>query len=305
MVNKLTYEYVKSQFEKQQCKLLETKYVNNSTKMKYICKCQNEAYITWGHFQRGQRCIKCSGREKLTLKYVRKFFKEQDCELLEKVYTNSNTKMKYLCKCGNESFISFDNFRSGYRCKRCGGTEKLTIEFVSNYFTEQNCKLLETEYINSNTKMKYLCQCNNESSITWDNFKQGYRCVMCGYDKQELSKKLFKQYKFPSGSIRNIQGYENIALDELVKKFKEHNIITKRTEMPKIMYKLKDKEHRYYPDIWIKSINKIIEVKSCYTYRKELIKNINKALATRKLKFDFECWIYTHNSKNIYNKVII
>ena len=50
--------------------------------------------------------------------------------------------------------------------------------------------------------------------------------------------------------------------------------------------------HRYYPDIWIKSINKIIEVKSSYTYKCNLIKNINKALITRKLKFYFEFWIY-------------
>ena len=74
---------------------------------------------------------------------------------------------------------------------------------------------------------------------------------------------------------------------------------------PKITYNFEDKERRYYPDIWIKSINKIIEVKSCYTYRKELIKNINKALATRKLKFDFEFWIYTPEKKNIYSKKII
>ena len=305
MTKKLTFEFVQKYFEEQICELLETEYINAKTKMKYICKCGNESNITCGHFQQGKRCIKCSGREKLTLEYVRNFFKEQDCELLEKVYTNSNTKMKYRCNCGNESSISFDNFRSGYRCMKCSGNERLTFEFVNKYFKEQKCKLLETEYVNSCTKMKYLCQCKNESSITWDNFKQGYRCVMCGYDKQELSKKLFKQYKFPSGEIRNIQGYENIALDELVKKFKEDDIITKRTEMPKIIYELKGKEHRYYPDIWIKSINKIIEVKSCYTYRKELIKNINKALATRKLKFDFEFWIYTPEKKNIYSKKII
>lgn len=305
MVKKLTYEYIKNYFTEQDCELLETEYINNSTKMKYLCKCKNEAYIAFGHFKQGKRCMKCSGREKLTLEYVKKFFKEQNCKLLENVYTNSNTKMKYLCKCGNESSISFDNFRSGYRCMKCSGNERLTFEYVNNYFKEQKCKLLETEYVNSNTKMKYLCQCKNESSITWDNFKQGYRCVMCGYDKQELSKKIFKQYKFPSGEIRNIQGYENIALDELVKIYKEDDIITKRREMPKIIYELKGKEHRYYPDIWIKPINKIIEVKSCYTYRKELIKNINKGLATRKLGYHFECWIYTPESKNIYNKVII
>ena len=365
MPKKLTYEYVKNYFTEQSCELLEIDYINNSTKMKYKCKCKNEAYIVFGHFKQGKRCMKCSGKEKLTLEYVKTYFKQQDCELLEKVYTNSNTKMQYLCKCGNDSSISFDNFRSGYRCMKCSGNEKLTYEFVNNYFKEQSCELLETEYINSYTKMKYKCKDNHITSISWDNFKQGYRCITCsgkekltfefvynyfkehncelleieyinantlmkyrcecqciskivfghfqngkrcmtcGFDKQEKSSKLFKQFKFPSGEIRNIQGYEHLALDELVKLFEEEDIITKRSKMPKIIYKLKDKEHRYYPDIWIKSINKIIEVKSYYTYKKELIKNINKALATRKLNFDFEFWIYTPEKKNIYSKIII
>lgn len=112
---------------------------------------------------------------------------------------------------------------------------------------------------------------------------------------------------FKSGKIIGIQGFENLALDELIKIYKinENNILTSKRYMPKIFYKLKNKAYRYYPDIWIKPENKIIEVKSYYTYNKELIKNINKALATRKLGYDFEFWIYTPESKNIYNKVII
>lgn len=49
------------------------------------------------------------------------------------------------------------------------------------------------------------------------------------------------------------------------------------------------------PDIWIKYENRIIEVKSYYTYKKDLIKNIMKALATRKLNYNFEFWVYDKN----------
>lgn len=102
---------------------------------------------------------------------------------------------------------------------KCSGNEKLTYDFVKTYFQQQNCELLESEYTNSYTKMKYKCQCNNESSITWDNFKQGYRCIKCGYDKQESSKKLFKEYEFPSGEIRKIQGYEKHCFRRVDKHF--------------------------------------------------------------------------------------
>lgn len=95
---------------------------------------------------------------------------------------------------------------------------------------------------------------------------------------------------------------KNIALDELINIFEENDIITKRTQMPIITYELNNKNYRYYPDIWIKSLNKIIEVKSSWTYQRDLIKNVKKALATRRLNYDFEFWIYSHKP---FNKVII
>lgn len=62
--------------------------------------------------------------------------------------------------------------------------------------------------------------------------------------------------------------------------------------MPIINYIINNKEHRYYHDIYILKDNLIIEVKSDYTYKKDLIKNILKALATRKLEYNFETWIF-------------
>lgn len=64
--------------------------------------------------------------------------------------------------------------------------------------------------------------------------------------------------------LYGIKGYEHLALDELVKIYNEDDILTDRNDMPKIMYNFNDKTLRYYPDIYIKSENKIIEVKSTY-----------------------------------------
>lgn len=361
---KLTLEYVKKFFKEQRCKLLEIEYINANSKMKYICECNNESNISWSNFKNGQRCMKCSGGEKLTFNFVKKFFENEDCILLETEYINNCTKMKYICKCGNESSIRFDNFQQGQRCRKCyndnrpldykfisnffnkKGFELITKEYKNNtidmeckcannhilnisynklllgykcnncinyeklqiiktFFEENNCKLLDTEYNNSKHCMKYICICGNESKISFNNFKKGKRCKNCGIEKSMKSSNQFKNYTFESGKIIKIQGFEHFALDELVKIFNEDDIITKRSEMPKIIYKLKDKEHRYYPDIWIKSINKIIEIKSSYTYKYDLIKNINKALSTRKLKYDFEFWVYIQEKKNIYSKIII
>lgn len=306
---KHTLDSVKKHFEEQGCKLLATIYQNPRIKMEYICKCGNKSEIVYDKFKLGRRCQKCAGNEKLTFEFVQKYFKEQECELLETEYINSGELMKYRCKCGNESRIVWDSFKQGHRCKKCAGLEKLTIEFVKKEFKKQGCQLLETEYKNSGELMKYLCKCGNESRIIWDSFKTGRRCRQCGFDKSDKSGKTHKDYILPSGKIIRIQGYENIALDELIKVYKEDDIITNKREMPKINYNFEDKQKRYYPDIWIKSINKIIEIKSTWTYKRDLDKNKLKEIATKKLNFDFEFWVYKPISrvkhKETFSKEIV
>jgi hypothetical protein len=88
----------------------------------------------------------------------------------------------------------------------------------------------------------------------------------------------FKEFVFPSGRIVKVQGYEDKALILLIQKYSEDNIIVGRKEISaeigKIYYMNKNTQHIYFPDIYIKSENKIIEVKSSYTY--EVHKDINE-----------------------------
>ena len=82
----------------------------------------------------------------------------------------------------------------------------------------------------------------------------------------------FKKYTYPDGKIAYVQGYEPFALDDLIK-LGITDILTCRSEVPSIWYLGKDeKRHRYFVDIYIPSLNKMIEVKSFYTYNKYLEK---------------------------------
>lgn len=185
MSRKLTLEYVERFFEDQGCELMEEEYVNANTKMKYRCSCSNIGEIRFNNFQQGQRCMRCSGSEKYTLKYMKHIFKEQGCELLEEDYKNVHHLMEYSCNCGNISKISFSHFKKGHRCRKCGNKkiqEGLSYEHkeVKEYFLDNDCELLEETYINNYTLMKYICNCGNTSKITFSNFKQGHRCTRCG-----------------------------------------------------------------------------------------------------------------------------
>jgi len=78
-----------------------------------------------------------------------------------------------------------------------------------------------------------------------------------------------KKYTFPSGRIDHVQGYEPLALSQLLQEgYQENDIITLDELMPELWYHESDgSKRRYFPDIYIPKENLLIEVKSEYTYR--------------------------------------
>jgi len=56
----------------------------------------------------------------------------------------------------------------------------------------------------------------------------------------------------------------------------------------------------YHPDFFIKSKNKIIEVKSDYWYNYSEDRNLKKKEFCEKLGYTFEFWVYdSHNKQKI------
>jgi hypothetical protein len=118
-------------------------------------------------------------------------------------------------------------------------------------------------------------------------------------EKTQKNAKKYKEYKMPSGTIRKVQGYEPFALDELVKTYTEEDIISDRKDIPRICYKIGDKQRHYFPDIYIPSKNKIIEVKSTWTYKCKEDNIQEKAEATKKAGYGYEVWIYDSKGNKI------
>ena len=97
--------------------------------------------------------------KKLKHSYIKQYFKDNNCELLEKEYINNLTKMKYRCSCGDISEITFNSFKRGSRCFTCGKEkmaekQRLTYDYVKDMFRFSGCELLEKEYKNCMKKIK-------------------------------------------------------------------------------------------------------------------------------------------------------
>lgn len=105
-----------------------------------------------------------------------------------------------------------------------------------------------------------------------------------------------KYFVLPSGKEIYYQGYEDVAIKKLLQDFSEEEIILSRKEIPQIWYDFQWKRRRYYPDIWIPKDNLIIEVKSTWTFEKNLKVNLLKRDAVLQLGYNFEFWICSKKS---------
>ena len=110
--------------------------------------------------------------------------------------------------------------------------------------------------------------------------------------KSERNALKYKEYKMPSGIIKKVQGYEHFALDELVKTYKEEQLKTDRKDVPRVEYMMEEKKHFYFPDIYIPHENKIIEVKSTWTFKKKNDITMAKAKSCKEKGYCFELWVY-------------
>jgi hypothetical protein len=211
MPKTLDYNYVYDYFKQRNCELLSKEYLNSKKHLQYICKCGTKSFITFNHFRNGKKCMVCNKREKHTVENIFEYFEQKNCKLLSKEYLNSKTKLNYICSCGNEASINFSNFKRGHRCMKCGNNEKHTFEYVSEYFKQQNCKLLSKEYLNNYTKMEYICSCGNKSSVRFSNFQRGNRCMKCSRTEKYTFEYIFEYFK-QQGCVLLSKNYLNTRI---------------------------------------------------------------------------------------------
>jgi len=157
MTKKLTYEFVKTQFEKENYKLLSKEYKNAHQKLSYICPVGHRHKISWNKWSQGKRCYYCFGAVKLNINFVREEFKKDGYELLTGEYINSKQKLRYICPNNHEHSVIWESWKAGTRCSICSGKAKPTLEFVISEFEKEGYTLLSNKYERGDNKLKYKC----------------------------------------------------------------------------------------------------------------------------------------------------
>jgi hypothetical protein len=101
-----------------------------------------------------------------------------------------------------------------------------------------------------------------------------------------------KDYAMPSGAVIRVQGYEPWALDKLVKQYSETDITVAEASFNISWIDAEGQSRVFFPDIYVKSEHRIIEVKSTYTWEKDEAINWQKKQACLEQGFDCQFWVF-------------
>lgn len=370
-----TIESVRTEFLEKGYELLEDKYINNATLMKYRCKCGRETSVSYSNFSRYNACKDCSRR--WTIKDVTDFMEERGCKFTstdsEEFVTNTN-KVSYVCVCGLEGTNNWKSFKNGSRCVECTkqliqntcmvlyGTdnpsknedikkkirdttkEHFGEEFamrveelkqrsiqtnISNHGGQHNLALPETReqadiaYVTKyGDRFGHVKEHREKSQTTSMRLYGGKtytispvgrqnRLERTGYEhpsqnpetffKQQAASYLNKPYICPSGKIVFIQGYEGFALRDIFFHDIQEEDVKIGREITSIPYEFEGKSRNYFPDIYIESLDLLIEIKSTWTYKKDYEKNIKKFQAAAQLH-NFVLWVYDPKGINVLER---
>ena len=193
MAARWTIERAKELFASRGCTLLETEYKNDSTKMRYIAVCGHEHSCSLNNFKQGKGdlCRACrirdnARKESLIDETMRSAFEEAGCKVLTKHIEKTTSPVRYIALCGHENVSDYSHFHyqgAGRICAKCSRSIRYEYDYVRECFEQEDCELLESEYLNCKTPMRYLAQCGHESTITFDTFLNApaasKRCRAC------------------------------------------------------------------------------------------------------------------------------
>ena len=189
-VLKFTLEQAKKKYLLVGLELLANCYSNNKTK--HLAKCL-VCHHAWHSLPKsvfkGIGCPSCAGVRVPSLEEVRLIFIKNNIELLDIVYTNSQTPLYARCiKCLYSWYISSQSVKEGHGCPNCAGNRKYTIDEIEKIYLNCGLEFLAKLYINSNSLHITRCMdCLYKWETRPNSVMQGYGCPSCSLFKNEKS----------------------------------------------------------------------------------------------------------------------
>jgi uncharacterized protein with PIN domain len=205
---RITIEYLKNLFIKENYQLLSTKYISAINKLRVICPKGHYTSISYSNFYTGCRCGLCSNNKKLDYSNIVQYIESYGYKTQSTKYINNSEKLLLICPNNHQYKTSWSHFKRGNRCPECSGKRKLTIDEITKSLKKENYQLISSEYINNRQKIQIKCPNDHIFEAPYSSFQSGHRCPEClglkKYSYDQIKEHIeANRYKLLSDNVKN------------------------------------------------------------------------------------------------------
>lgn len=171
----LTIEEARNRFADKGCILLTKEYVNNYSKLDYVCVCGNKSSTSLASLSQGHLCSKCGfekskiNNTKYSLQDIQTHFSSQGHQLLS--YYGLGQYLTYKCNCGQIESVNVDanTLLINRQCRVC----KKNKQSISPSRNNGQYIIWRKEIINRDEGVCQVCNCiNKPHAHHLESFKQ-------------------------------------------------------------------------------------------------------------------------------------
>jgi hypothetical protein len=307
----------------------ESDYKDKETRLKFECNCGTIAYIKYQNFKNGERCYEVCKAKKYEETCKEKYgfknaFMNEDIKAksrqtcVEKygvphVMQNKEIKQQSEKTCVEKygvkwaftlpevyeriHAICLEKYGVKYPLQSKSIQDKIELVFMKNWGARR--PFMSDEFVKKYNKMM-LDKYGKEWFVETDKFKEVMTKVygapsplQCPLLFKKAMENSFKKkiYISDDGKSWSVLGYEDKCIKDLIDGGLLSEKITAGNDdgIPVCPYEFEGTKHIWYPDIWISEGERIIEVKSTWTYDKNPEKMKAKMFHC---KYNCELWVY-------------
>jgi len=182
-------------------KLLSPKWIDVSTKYKYIClQCGDKNQKPGRSFLKSRGpdgCKKCAmkvtaqqvAERKLGIGRLEEIAKQFQAKLVSTEYLTVKDQYQWICIEGHEVIRTLDDVQnSGHLCTQCASTAP-ALKDLQQFAKGHGGYLLSERYSGVTTHYEWCCKNNHEFERTWPNMSSAkFFCPECGEKEEKISR---------------------------------------------------------------------------------------------------------------------
>jgi hypothetical protein len=118
----------------------------------------------------------------------KRLFNKHNGKIIMSKYIKMNSKAKFKClDCGYVWEVKASGVITvGTGCPECAKQKnfekmRLDVNFIKKFIESNNCKWIDGEYQNIDSKLLIMFECGHKEYQTFQSFKEGHRCIKCSY----------------------------------------------------------------------------------------------------------------------------